>query len=296
MMIRPLNRMFATLHRLALPLAVTAMMPWMGQAQSGSTPPPGRDGRAIIASACDNEYKSDRTDHTPFIYRDHDITPDHDTLYAVVETPEGNLRRKLEDHGKPLTSEERAADDARIQALLKDTKLQKKLKRDAASDDDQADQLLRLLPTAFLWTIVSENGDLVTLSFKPDPKFQPDGMEAKVFADMAGEVVVSRSENRIRSMKGALVNDVKIFGGFIGHLNAGGTFQVEHREVAPHHWQLTELHVHIVGHILFNFKTIGSQEDEIKTDFRVSPAQNFAQAWDVMQTRSADAGEKAMRR
>jgi hypothetical protein len=181
-----------------------------------------------------------------------------------------------------LSSADRSADDARIQALLNDQAAQKKLRRDSAHDDEQADELLKLLPTAFLWKIVSENGDLVTLDFRPDPSFDPPNMEARVFADMKGEVVVVKSENRIRSMRGEMVDDVKILGGLVGRLHKGGTFQVEHREVAPHHWQLTELHVHIVGHILFNFKTIGSQEDEIKTDFKVSPAQNFKQAYDIL--------------
>ncbi len=242
----------------------------------------GSDGRAIIASACAREYASDRSDHTAFMYKDHDITPTHDTLFAVVETPAGNLRRKLEDHGHPLTPQERSADDARIQALLNDPAQQRKLKQDSTHDDEQADALLNLLPKAFLWTIVNQKGSDVTLDFKPDPNFQPDGMEARVFADMQGQVVVDRAEDRIMSMRGQMVDDVKILGGLLGRLQKGGTFQVEHREVAPHHWQLTELHVHIIGHILFNFKTIGSQEDEVKTDFKISPAQNFQEAWEIL--------------
>ena len=241
-----------------------------------------KDPKAIIASACANEYASDRSDHTAFMYRDHDVTPRQDTLYAIVETPDGNLRRKLEDHGHPLSPQEQSDEDARIRALVGNREEQLKLKKDAAHDDEQADELLKLLPKAFLWTIVSDNSDIVTLDFKPDPNFDPPNMEARVFADMSGEVVVVKSENRIRSMRGQMVEDVKIAGGLIGRLHKGGTFQVEHREVAPHHWQLTELHVHITGHILFNFKTIGSQEDEVKTDFKVSPAQNFQQAYEIL--------------
>ena len=265
-----------SLGRWGLPLSLGLLMsmPSGGWAQ---------DGRAIIAAACANEYAADRSDHTPFMYRDHDVTPDHDTLYAVVETPDGNLRRKLEDHGHPLSPAARSADDARIHALLDDPAQQKRLQRDADHDDEQADQLLNLLPKAFLWSIVSEHGDLVTLNFKPDPNFSPDSMEAKVFADMAGQVVVARSEERIRSIRGQMVDDVKILGGLVGRLHKGGTFQAEHREVAPHHWQLTELHVHIVGHILFNFKTIGSQEDELKTEFKISPAKDFEQAWEILE-------------
>jgi predicted metalloprotease with PDZ domain len=35
-------------------------------------------------------------------------------------------------------------------------------------------------------------------------------------------------------------------------------------------WVITETHVHITGHALF-FKTIGQQEDEVKTEFTQVP-------------------------
>jgi len=241
-----------------------------------------KDPKALIASVCANELAADRNDHSAYMYRDHDITPEHDTLYQIIETPDGILKRKLEDHGHPISPEERQADEAGIHKLLGDPALQRRLRRDSAHDDEQAEQLLKLLPTAFLWTIASENGDLITLNFKPDPTFDPPNMEARVFADMYGQVVIARNDNRIRSMHGTMLEDVKIAYGIIGRLHKGGTFQVEHREVAPHHWQLTDLHVHIVGRILFNFKTIGSQEDETKTDFKPSPAQTLQQAWEIM--------------
>jgi hypothetical protein len=88
---------------------------------------------------------------------------------------------------------------------------------------------------------------------------------------------------------------VKIALGLIGRLQKGGTFQVDHREVTPHHWQLSELHVHIVGHILFNFKTIGSQEDEVKTDYKVSSARTLQQAWEMMNSPAEPAGKPASR-
>jgi len=93
---------------------------------------------------------------------------------------------------------------------------------------------------------------------------------------MAGKIVVARSQNRIQSLQGKLVNDVSIGWGFV-HLHRGGGFQVERREIAPGHWQITESHTHIEGRALL-FKNIGQQEDEIKTDFRPSAAQTVAQA------------------
>jgi len=157
----------------------------------------------------------------------------------------------------------------------------RKLRQNNAHDDQQAEQMLKLLPVAYLWTITSEKGDLTTLDFKPDPAFDPPNLEARVLSAMAGQIVISRPENRIATIRGALVSDVKIGYGLLGRLHQGGTFQVERREVAPHHWQITESRVHIGGHALF-FKTIGDQEDEIRSDFHVSPAQTLQQADEIL--------------
>lgn len=240
-----------------------------------------KDPKAIVTDAVKTELDADHTDHSAYIYHDHDVTPDHDTLYFTVETPEGNLRRKLEDHGRPLTPAERKADDDRIRTQLNDKNLQAKLRRDSAHDDEQAEQMLKLLPVAYLWTLASEQGDLITLNFKPDPAFTPDSLEARVLSAMAGQIVVARGDNRIRTIRGSLVADVKFGFGILGRLSKGGTFQVERREIAPHHWQVTDSHVNIEGHALF-FKTIGSQEDETRTDFRPSPAQTLQQAFEII--------------
>jgi hypothetical protein len=63
---------------------------------------------------------------------------------------------------------------------------------------------------------------------------------------------------------------VKILGGLLGELYAGGTFDVERRETGDGVWQITETHVHINGHALI-FKTISEQEDDVKTHFKQLP-------------------------
>ncbi len=239
------------------------------------------DPKALVSQAVQSELAANRSDHTAFMYRDHDKTPDRDTLLQVIETPKGSLKRKLEDHGRPLSPAERAADDAAVAALLANPQQQAKNVKDASHDDAQAEQMLKLLPVAYLWTVASEQGDLVTLNFKPDPAFDPDGMEARVLSAMAGQITISRPEMRIRSIKGTLVDEVKIGFGVLARMHKGGSFQVERREVAPHHWQVTESHVHILGHALF-FKTVGDQEDEVRSDFHISTAQDLRQAQEVM--------------
>lgn len=265
--------------RFALPFSLAGLLLFTPGRQARAQQP---DAKSIVASAVHTELTSDLNDHTPFMYLDHDVTPEHDTVFFIVETPEGNLKRKIQDHGHALNQQERNADDQRLQALVHDSAAIAKRRHDESHDDDQAAQMLKLLPRAYLWTIAGQQGDLTTLDFKPDPAFTPDTLEARVLSSMAGQLVVARRENRIRSIKGTLVNDVTFAWGLFGRLRKGGSFEVQRREVAPSHWQMTENHTHIEGKALF-FKTIGSQEDEVRTDFKISPARNVEQAWEIMQ-------------
>ena len=78
---------------------------------------------------------------------------------------------------------------------------------------------------------------------------------------------------RIQSLRGTLTDDVKVRPRHSSaKLIRGGTFNVEApRTWRPAKWQITETHVHIGGHALL-FKTIGQQEDEVKTDWQLSTA------------------------
>jgi hypothetical protein len=102
-------------------------------------------------------------------------------------------------------------------------------------------------------------------------------MQSRVMGIMAGEMVVVRKGNRIRTLRGVLSADVRIGFGILGKLNQGGSFDVERREVAPGFWEITESHVHIGGHALL-FKTIGTQEDETKTEWKPSTARTLEEA------------------
>ena len=260
---RPLRVAFAVIFAF-LPLAAKA-----------------QDPKALVASAVKVELEADRVDHSAYQYRDRDITPEHDTLYYLVETPQGILKKKLEDHGHPLSPAERQADEQRIQALLDDPAAQARARKDSSHDDNQAEQLLRLLPVAYIWTIASESGNLVTLDFKPDPNFTASSYEARVLSAMGGQITVARAENRIQSIKGTLLEDVTFGFGIFGRLHRGGSFEVQRREIVPGHWQMTESRVHISGHALF-FKTIGSQEEEFRSDFKPASAKTLREANDIL--------------
>ena len=229
--------------------------------------------RAAVAA----ETEANNTDHSIWTYRDHDVTPEQDGTYSTIETREGTLRRLIAIHGEPLSPAAAAAETQRIEAYVHDPSAQAKSRKNSAHDDAQAAEMLKMLPDAFIWSTVSETPEFITLSFRPNPAFSPPDMEARVMGAMAGQVVIARNGNRIRTLRGQLTYNILIGFGLLAKMFKGGTFDVERRLVGENHWQITETHVHIGGHALL-FHDIGQQEDEVKTDWKPSTDNTLEQA------------------
>jgi hypothetical protein len=232
-----------------------------------------RDLRAAVAS----EFAAAQADKSIWMYRDADKTPGKDAIYNTVETRHGTLRRMIELNGQPLNGDAQQTETQRIEDYVHDTAAQQRQSHNSSHDDAQAAELLKMLPEAFIWTIASQNAEFVTLDFRPNPQFDPPDMQSRVMGQMGGEMVIARDGDRIRTFRGKLLNDILIGWGILGKLYKGGTFDIERRMVGGGHWEITETDVHIGGHALI-FKSIGQQEDELKTDWRPSPADTLEQA------------------
>jgi hypothetical protein len=224
----------------------------------------GEDARQFVQQAVQTELNADNNDHSRWMFFETDRTPSRNVEQWVAQTREGALVRVVRTNGQLVPESEQRQ---KMDAFLRDWTARSKQKKSEQHDDEQAAELLNLLPQAFLWTDAGANGDLRIFHFKPNPEFRPPDLEARVFASMEGDMAVDAHQLRIASLKGRLIRDVRIWGGLIGNLNAGGTFDVERRETGPGIWQITETHVHIEGHALL-FKNISEEEDDVKSRFR----------------------------
>jgi hypothetical protein len=229
-----------------------------------------RDPKEIVRAAMQSELTADLSDHTRWHY--HDSQKDGvDTVSIVVETDHGSVKRLISRNGQPLTDAEAKVENERVQRFIHDPDKLAKQKRDGQQDGKNAEELLRMLPEAFNWKVQSEDAEKITLHFEPNSNFSPPDIQGRVLGQMAGELVVDKSQNRIMTISGKLTQDVMIGWGLLGRLRQGGTFRVERRQVAPGLWQITETHVHIEGKALF-FKNIGEQQDEVQTEFSQVPS------------------------
>jgi len=226
-----------------------------------------QDAKSIVQQAVATELEANRTDNTHWRYRRIDADG---SSFVVVETEHGAIGRHVNENGRPASAATLAADDEHIQKFIHDPEMQKRQRGNGAQDDKSAVELLNLMARAFVWKVDSVTPDSILLSYRPDPNFHPPDMEARVMGAMSGALVVDRAQHRIRTMKGRLEHDVTIGFGLLARIKQGSVFDVERRQVAPGVWEITETHVHISGHALF-IKTIGDQEDEVKTEFTLVP-------------------------
>lgn len=268
--------MFAVRRYFAAAFALPALLALPISAQQ-SQPAAVEAVRAAVAS----ELQFAQSDKSIWTYHDRDDSPDKRALYQTVETRQGSLRKLLELNGQTLSPSAENAENDRILHYIHDQDAQAKARKNGAHDDAQAEEMLKMLPEAFLWTIASETPDAITLHYVPNPGFDPPDMQARVMGIMGGEMIIARDGNRIRTLKGHLTQEVKFGFGIFGHLNQGGTFDIERRPVGGGHWQITESHVHIGGKALL-FKNIGQQSDEVKTDWKPSPADTLEAAARVL--------------
>lgn len=244
--------------------------------------------KELVKQVVYNELQADQNDHSRWIYLDHDREPGKNVVQVVVETAEGAVKKTIEKDGHALNAEQRKEDEERINRFENDPQVRAEQHRNNAQDDKKARALMQMLPDAFLWTYSGESGDAVTLNFKPNPQFEPPTRDARVFAAMAGTLIVDRKAKRVRSVTGTLTRAVTFGWGLLGKLQKGGTFHVEHTEIAPGIWRVTRTQVHIQGHALI-FKSINEQQDEESTHYKPAPPSlSLAQAIEMLNSGAAE--------
>jgi hypothetical protein len=189
---------------------------------------------------------------------------------TVVETHSGSIDRLVALGGQPLNGAQQADENKRILKFAHNPDEQRKALDARRKDAEQCDTFLKMIPDAFLFEYAGENGTAVKLTFKPNPRFQAPSREGRVLQQMAGEMWVDGRQQRLISISGRLMNEVKFGGGLLGHLAKGGEFTVKRAEIAPGDWELTELTVNMQGKALL-FKSIAVQQKEVHSNFERMP-------------------------
>jgi hypothetical protein len=176
--------------------------------------------------------------------------------------------------------------------FLTDPAYRKQQRKKLDQDGKKATALLAMLSKAFLYKSQGRQGQIIRLTFQPNPKFHPPSREAKVFHTMAGTLLIDAKSMRLSQLSGHLIHSVNFGGGILGRLQKGGRFEVDQADVGEGHWEMVRLDVHILGRALF-FATIKEQQHEVMTDFHeVPPGVTLARAAEMLKGRSEVASKR----
>lgn len=216
-------------------------------------------------------------------------------LYCETEYAMAGMAIAYDD--KPLTPQQRQAEEARLNQLLKDpAELAKKRQREK-EDADRINRIVRAMPDAFFYEydgmepskpgLGKEGSQLVRLKFRPNPKYDPPTHVEQVLQGMQGQLLIDPREHRIARIDGTLLKDVGFGWGILGHLDKGGRFLVEQADVGDGTWDISRMSLTFTGKVLL-FKRIDINSSEVYSEFRSVPVGlSFAQAIDLLKKEEA---------
>ena len=244
--------------------ALLLFLPYLGQARSQSHPQ--LSPTDLVKAVINNEVNATNTTDVRWHYRLEKDVDGKQEAREVVETKTGSLDRLIAVAGKPLNEAQQRTETERILRLSHNAIEQHKIQQRHQKDVQQCDAFLQMIPNAFVFENGGISGELTKVLFRPSPTFQPSSIEGRILHQMSGEIWINATQQRLVSITGQLMNQVKFAGGLLGHLEKGGQFMVKRIEVSPGHWELAQMNVNMQGKALL-FKTIAVQQKELRTNF-----------------------------
>jgi hypothetical protein len=200
-----------------------------------------------------------------------------------VETTEGPITRLYLSNGRPLRPEFQKLEEARLQRLLGSTWEQARNRRDYSDEEERIGRILVMLPEAFLYEYDGEGKGCRRLSFRSNPAYVAQSVEARVFHALSGTLCVDTQYKRLVQIDGRLQENVDFGFGILGRLSKGGWFQLKRTQVSASEWKIEGVEVHFSGRAIL-FKEVSHDTSEVRGGFvQVPSGLNLAQGMKLLQ-------------
>jgi hypothetical protein len=251
----------------------------------------------LVRRTVQNEIKASEVASTPHMFVSLKESAHGSQTKLYCETKDAMAGMAIANDGKPLTTEQRQAEEARLDQLMKNPE---ELKRKREREKEDAERV-RSMPDAFLYEYdgtepgangIGKEGDaLIRLKFRPNPKFDPPSRTEQVLEGMQGFILIDTNHNRIARIDGTLYKDVGFGWGILGHLDKGGHFLVEQGDVGDGTWDIRKMTLAFTGKILL-FKRLDIRSTETLRDFRPVPRNlTFAQGVELIKKQQGGLAE-----
>lgn len=255
----------------------------------------------LVRGAVANEVTAANDSSIKHLFRSRKQSGQGSQTRLYVETREAMAGITIAHNDQPLTPEQIQGEKSRLAGLASDPE---QLRHKHSQEQEAADRTLRIvkaLPDAFLYDydgeekgtadIGKDGAHLVRLKFRPNPAYRPPSHVEDVLTGMQGFLLIDSAARRIARIDGTLFKEVGFGWGILGHLDKGGHFLVEQRDVGGDSWEVSRMSLAFTGKILL-FKNLSIKSEEVFSDFRRVPdGTTFAQGVEMLEAEEAKLGE-----
>jgi hypothetical protein len=159
-----------------------------------------------------------------------------------------------------------------------------KLKQSQEEDELKLQNLMSLMPEAFVFDYDGMEDSLLRVKFRPNPAYIPPTYEARVIHSLTGTILIDSEHERLAKVTGQLTNRVEFGYGLLGRIDSG-TVEISRVEVGPQQWKTVFINIHFSGRLAV-FKTISKEQYERRSDFHtVSSDLSLSEAKDLLVSR-----------
>jgi hypothetical protein len=256
----------------------------------------------IVRGTVANEVAASNSDDSiKHMFCDRKTGPQGSQTRIFVETRQAVAGMTVAYDDKPLTPEQLQGEVGRLAGISDNPEQLAKRQRQQKEDADRTLRIVKALPDAFLYardgteagtaTLGKPGEQLLRLKFWPNPDYHPPTHVEDVLIGMQGVLLIDPVERRIARIDGTLSKEVSFGWGILGHLDKGGHFLVDQRDVGDDSWEISHMTLNFAGRILL-FKSLSIKSDEVFSDFRRVPNNTtFAQGVEMLKAEEANLAE-----
>jgi hypothetical protein len=213
----------------------------------------------------------------------------------VIETVDTPVTHLLAFDGHAPTLAQLKEEEDRYRSLLKNSDNQSVFKREHDEDAKQMEEMLRIIPEAFVFQDQGAQKGLEKIAFHPNPEFKPKTYEQRVLHTLVGTAFIDLRDKQIAKVSASLAQRVEFGLGLLGRVDRGGTVNIARTRLPDGVWQVSMEKIDLSGRMAI-FKSLNRHKDEQRSNFkRVAPGTTSAQAVDELEKNAAADSPKTFR-
>jgi hypothetical protein len=211
-------------------------------------------------------------------YRMHVVDEKGDKLRDVIESKDGTVARLIMRDGKPLTKEQDEGERNRLNDIIASPSGFAQHIKNENSGKKIADDLIRLMPDAMIYTYVPDQPQSgkthgrpeIVMDYAPNPKWRPPTTTSAALTGLRGRVWIDASTRNVVGIEGEVFQGVNLGWGLLAHIYPGGKLLLEQTSVGEQRWIFTHFEERITVRALM-VKTLNVRSNIDGEDFHLIP-------------------------